>query len=167
MTFHDIWNDPVWSKVIGGLIVIAVSGILGLLGKVSGFPKRFWQPALRKTHAYVSDQSETADIEYPLKYYIEAINDSRKCVAVRVSDYASNAVTLQKFVPNTLQAMMPDGWHPRPNTTDSVALLPNQRCRAWIGIDATKFTKNQVEALEGRIGTLTLTANEKKISFEL
>lgn len=84
-----------------------------------------------------------------------------------VSDYAADAVTLQKFVPDTLQAMMPDGWHPKPNTTDSVALLPNQRCRAWVGIDAKKFTKNQLETLEGKIGTLTLTANGKKIPFKL
>jgi hypothetical protein len=86
---------------------------------------------------------------------------------VSVSDYAADAVTLQKFVPDTLQALMPDGWHPKPNTADSVALLPNQRCRAWVGIDAKKFTKNQVETLEGKIGTLTLTANGKKIPFKL
>jgi hypothetical protein len=167
MRLDDIWNDPVWSKVIGGLIVIAVSGTVGILGRLSGLPKRFWQPTLRKTHGYVSDQSETTGVLYPLKYYIEAINDSRRCIAVRVADYAPSAVTLQKFVPDTLQAMMPDGWHPKPNTTDSVALLPNQRCRAWVGIDATKFTKNQVETLEGKIGTLTLTANGKKVPFVL
>lgn len=167
MKLHDIWNDPVWSKVIGGLIVIVLSAIGGLLAKLSGLPKRFWQPALRKTHGYVSDQSETTGVLYPLKYYIEAINDSGKCVAVRVAAYVPNAVTLQKFVPDTLQAMMLDGWYPRPNTADSVALLPNQRCRAWVGIDATKFTKNQVETLEGKIGTLTLTANGKKVPFAL
>ncbi len=76
MTFHDIWNDPVWSKVIGGLIVIAATGIGGLLGKLSGLPKRFWQPVLRKTKGYVSDQSDNPEVGYPLKYYIEVINDS-------------------------------------------------------------------------------------------
>lgn len=141
--------------------------MLGIVGKLSRLPKRFWQHALRKTHAYVSDQSANPGVSYPLKYYIEAINDSRKCIAVRVSEYTPNTVTLQKFIPDTLQAMMLDGWHPRPNTTDSVALLPNQRCRAWVGIDATRFTKDQVELLEGKIGTLTLTANGKKIPFEI
>jgi len=103
---------------------------------------------------------------YPLKHYIEATNDSRKCVAVRVSDYKPNAVTLQKFIPSTLQIHL-NGWYPKPDSTDSVALLPNQRCRAWIGVDATKFTKLQLDTLEGKIGTLTLTANGKKIPFEL
>ncbi len=167
MTIHDIWNDPVWSKVIGGLIVIAISGVVGLVGKVSGLPKRFWQPALRKTNAYVSDQSAVEGILYPLKYYIEAVNDSRKCIEVRVWDYSPNAVMLQKFVPGSLQAMMPDGWHPKPNATDSVALLPNQRCRAWIAVDATKFTASQVDTLEGKIGVLTLTANGNRIPFKL
>jgi hypothetical protein len=86
---------------------------------------------------------------------------------VRVSDYTPNAVTLQKFIPGTLQVMMSDGWYPRPDPTDSVALLPNQRFRAWVAIDMGKFTKNQVETLVGKIGTLTLTANGKKIPFEL
>jgi hypothetical protein len=167
MTFHDIWVDPVWSKVIGALIFGAVTAIYGLVVKLSGLPKRFWQPALRKTQVYVSDQSAVADILYPMKYYLEAVNDSRKCVAVRLSDFIPNAVTLQKFVPQTLQAYMADGWHPKPNAADTVALLPNQRCRAWVAIDTTKFTKNQIETLEGKIGTLTLIANGKKIPFEL
>jgi hypothetical protein len=167
MTLHDIWIDPVLSKVIGALIVIALGGIYGVVGKLSGLPKRFWEPALRKTHAYASDQSKVVGIGYPLKYYVELINDSRKCVAVRVSDFVPNAVTVQKFIPNTLQAMMSGDWLPSPESIDSVALLPNQRCRAWVGLDATKFTKNQVETLKGKIGTLTLTANGKKIPFEL
>lgn len=31
MTIHDIWNDPVWSKVIGGLIVSLVLTILAAM----------------------------------------------------------------------------------------------------------------------------------------
>lgn len=165
MNLHDVWNDPVGSKVIAGLMVLVVSGLLSGLAK---WPKRLWMPppALRRTHAYSSDQRADPGVSYPLKYYLEAINDSRKCVAVRVSEYQPNAVTLQKFVPDTLQIML-DGWWPRPKTTDSVALLPNQRCRVWIGVDATKFSKADLDKLEGKIGTLVLTANGKKIPFEL
>jgi hypothetical protein len=155
MTLHEIWTDSVWSKVIS-------AAIGGTFSRLIGLPKRFWRPTLRKTKGYVVIHSGA---QYPLKYYLEVENDSKECVAVRVYGYVPNAVTLQKFVPDTLQAWM-SGWQP-PNTTDVVALLPNQRCRAWVGLDA-KFTKSQVETtLEGKMGTLTLTANGKKISFEI
>jgi hypothetical protein len=166
MTFHEIWNDSVWSKVIGALIVIATQGIYGIVGKLSRWPKRFWQPALRRTHAYCSDQATTGAI-FPLKYYVEMINDARKCIAVRVSEYKPNSVTLQKFVPNTLQIELGGTWLPTPHAVDVVAVLPNQRCRAWIGVDATKFTKANVDTLAGKIGTLTITADSKKIQFPL
>ena len=162
MTLHDVWNDPVWSKVIGGVIT---AGILAL-SRVLKWPKRFWPPALRETHAYASDQSATGAM-YPLKYYLEVINDSKKCVAVRVSDYEPDNIKLQKFVPGTLQLMLEGNWFPTPNSTEMLALLPNQRCRAWIGVDAKNFTQADLQRFKGKIGTLTLTANGKKIPFVL
>jgi hypothetical protein len=166
MTFDNIWNDPVWSKVIGGLIVVILTAIAGGISKLSGWPKRFWDPALRKTHAYVSDQSQSG-ASYRLKYYLELVNDSKKCVAVTVSEFGPNTVTLQKFVPNTLQLMIDGNWLPTPNSTEAVALLPRQRCRVWIGIDSAKFTAPQVEGLAARLGTLILTENGKKVPFAL
>ena len=160
MTFHDVWNDPVWSKVIGGVITAVILAISRLLK----WPKRFWVPRLRKTHVHASEQ---AGAMYPLKYYIEVVNDSRKCVEVRVSEFIGNAVSLQKFVQNTLQVMFDGKWFPTDLATETVALLPNQRCRAWIGVDSTKFTRADLERLEGRIGILTLTANGKKLPFHL
>lgn len=120
----------------------------------------------KKKNAYCLDQSNDSSIEYPLKYYVEVINDSRKCVAVRVSEFIPKSVTLQKFIFGTLQVNL-NGWYPRPTPADEVALLPHQRCRAWIGIDTKKFTNQAVDNLEGSIGALTLTANGKKISFDL
>lgn len=146
---------------LGSMLAV---GILACFKRPRQWLLNLRKPKLRRTHAYTSDQPGA---DYPLKYYLEAINDSRKCMAVRVSEFRPLMITLQEFVPDTVQAMMPDGWHPRPNTTDAVALLRNQRCRVWIGIDATKFSRGQIDSLEGRIGTLTLTANGKKIDFPL
>jgi hypothetical protein len=160
--FNWLYANPIFTGIIGSLMAAM---IVGLLAKRSRWMARLRTPPLRKTNAYPTEQTDPG-VVYPLKYYVEAINDSRKCVAVRVSEFKPTAVTLQKFVPDTLQVML-NGWCPRPNTTDSVALLPNQRCRAWIGVDAGKFTKADLERLEGKIGTLTLTADGKKIPFAL
>ncbi len=166
MTLHDFWIDPVWSKVIGGLIVILITGSYTVLARHFDWPLGPWRPALRMMHAYCSDQA-AAGATYPLKYYLEIINDSNKCVAVRVSEYKPDSVTLQQFIPNTLQIELGGKWLPATHSIDAVALLPNQRCCAWIGVDTTKFTKANVETLKGRIGTLTMTANRKRISFKL
>jgi hypothetical protein len=162
---QSVWNDSVWSKVIASLIAAA---LITVVSKLSQWPKRIWKPkpALRKTEAYASDQSTDPTVSYPLKYYLEAVKDSRKCTEVRVTEYMPNVVTLQKFVTNTLQVNL-SGWCPRPLAGESVALLPNQRCRAWIGVDAKKFSKADLEILEGKIGTLILTANGKRIPFEI
>lgn len=162
MTPHDIWIDPVWSKVIGAFIIAAITGI----SRLFGWPKRLWVPKLRKTHAYASDQATTG-ATYPLKYYLELVNDSRKCIEVRVSEYKPSAVTLQKFVPSTLQLFLEGTWLPTPHSIEAVGLLPNQRCRAWIGVDANKHKKEDLERLEGKIGTLILAVNGKKVPFEL
>ena len=50
MTLHDIWIDPVWSKVIGGLIVIVITGVSRLVK----WPKLFWKPALRRFNVVLS-----------------------------------------------------------------------------------------------------------------
>ena len=86
---------------------------------------------------------------------------------VRVSEFVGDAVSLQKFVQSTLQVLFDGKWFPTDLATEAVALLPNQRCRAWIGVDAKKFTKADLERLEGKIGILTLSANGYKIPFRL
>lgn len=160
MTLRDVWNDPVWSKVVGGVITAVIVG----MSKLLKWPKLFWIPRLRKTHVHASEQNGAM---YSLKYYLEIVNDSRRSVEVRVSEFTPDAVSLQKFVQSTLQVMFDGKWFPTELATEAVALLPNQRRRAWIGIDAKKFTKADVERLEGKIGTLTLTANGRKIAFQL
>lgn len=157
-------TNPIASGVLGSLIAAGIISVL-VWTRAKWMPKLF-RPALRKTNAYPSDQSDEPGIQFPLKYYLETINDSRKSIAVRVVEFVPNAVTLQKFVTATVQVMF-DKWCPRPIATDEVALLPNQRCRAWIGVDAKRFTKDDLDRLEGKIGTLVLTANGKRISFNL
>jgi hypothetical protein len=160
MTLHDVWNDSVWSKVIGGVITAVILGS----SRILEWPKRFWVPRLRKTHTHASEQIGAM---YPLKYYLEVVNDSRKCVEVRVSEFVGDAVNLQKFVQSTLQILFDGKWFPTDLATEAVGLLPNQRCRAWVGVDAKKFTKADLERLEGKIGILMLTANGHKIPFRL
>lgn len=162
-SIKNVWLDSVWSKVIASIIF---AGLVALWGWWKGWFARLRKPVLRKTHAYPADQATTG-ATYPLKYYVELINDSQRCSAVRVIDFRENAIKLQKFVPNTLQLMLGGNWLPTPHTVDSVALLPHQRCRVWIGVDATKFTKADLERLEGKLGTLILAANSTEIRFDL
>lgn len=157
-------TNTITSGVIGSLIAAAVVGLL--VWTRDRWVPRIIRPALRKTHAYPSDQSTTG-AAYPLKYYLEVINDSKKCVAVRVAEYIPNTVSLQKFVPDTLQVMLAGNWLPTQHSVESVALLPHQRCRAWVGADPSRFSKADLEKLEGKIGKLILTANGKRIPFNL
>jgi hypothetical protein len=154
------WYDTVFSKVIAGLILTA---ILSIIGERRGWFAKLRKPPLRLIDAY---PTEHPGATFPIKYYVDVINDSRKSVAVRVAGYERDTVSLQKFIPNTLQVMLGGKFLPDTNSVESVAVLPNQRCCAWVGVDS-QFTKAQLGNLKGRIGTLTLTANGKRIAFKL
>jgi hypothetical protein len=104
---------------------------------------------------------------YPLKYHVEMRNDSSKSLEVRLSNYKAKAITLKSsFPPEVMQVRFNNRWFPS-EPTDRVAVLPGQLCRAWIGMDDTKFTEAQLSTARGNIGTLIISANGKQVSFEL
>lgn len=158
-----LWQDSVWSKVIAGIILASLGAIWGSRTRWFGLQG---SSILRKTHAYPSDQS-VKGASYPLKYYVELINDSKKCVEVRVGSFSPDMITLQKLVFGSLQIMLGGQWLPTPDSIDCVALLPNQRCRIWIAADSNKFSTADLEHSVGRIGTLTLRANSKHVDIKL
>lgn len=161
----QLWKDPVWSKVIAAAIVAVVTSVWAAikfhwLGRLKGF----WRPTLTKTNVRLSDQPGKM---YPLKYYVEFRNDLTKCVEVSLSEYRSNKVGLKRFVPNTIQLSLNGSWLPADVGVDRIALLPGQICRAWIGIDETKFNAVQVTALEGSLGVLIVKVNKKAFAVQL
>jgi|ERR1035437_415749 hypothetical protein len=104
---------------------------------------------------------------YPLKYYVEMRNDSSKCIEVRVFNYIPEKINLRSFPPEVMQVRFHTKWFPTDPSTDRVAVLPGQLCKAWIGIDDKKFTEAQVRDATGSIGILIVSANNKHVSFEL
>jgi hypothetical protein len=165
MTMQSIWHDPVWSKVIASAIfaiIVAIAAQLKFdwLKRISNM----WSIKLTITTAYVSSQPGAG---YPLKYYVEMRNDSSKCVAVRILRYDSKAISLKSFPPEIMQVRFHTKWYPTDQGAETVAVLPGQLCRAWIGVDENIFTEAQVNAAKGNIGTLVLSVNRKQFSFEL
>ena len=85
-------------------------------------------------------------------------NSSANCIEVKLTEYISDAVTIKQFVSDVLTVNL-GGWHPRPNGVGQIAVLPGQLFRAWVDVDETKFTREQVEALRGKMGTLVFSIN--------
>jgi len=65
-----------------------------------------------------------------------------------------------------MQVRFHNKWFP-PEPVEKVTVLPGQPCSAWIGLDDGKFNEVQVKAAVKRIGTLVVSGNKKRFSFEL
>jgi hypothetical protein len=162
---NALWNDSVWSKVIASTII----GIIGAGWAAIRYKwwERFselWAIELTMTNHSVSAQPGAG---YPLKYFIEMRNDSSKCIAVRVLSYSPKTITVKSFPPEVMQVRFYAKWFPTDQSAETVAVLPGQLCRAWIGIDEGKFNEAQVKAAAGSIGTLVVSAHKKHFSFQL
>lgn len=157
-----LWNDSVWSKVIAALIIFVASSILSIVTSVK--LKWIWRVKLTMTNRGVSSQPGAG---YPLKYYIEMRNDSVKSIEVKLLSYSPKAISVKSFPPEVMQVRFHSKWFPPDQGADKVAVLPGQLCRAWIGIDEGKFKEEQVKMASGSIGTLVVSANNKRLSFEL
>jgi hypothetical protein len=197
MSPRDVWNDPVWSKVIGTLMA---GGILGIWTRLSGNAGFLWlripvwsallmliagflvsilslsklgrttfasepKVVLGEVFVYPPDSKKT--LTFPLKCHAVFRNESERCIEVRVQGYEPGLVTLQQFVFRVLQVEMKDGWVPEPEATDVIAVLPKQYFRAWVGVDATRFTADIVRKQFGKIGILTLSVNGRPMPFQL
>jgi hypothetical protein len=155
------WNDSVWSKVIAGLIVAV---IVASLKTPRGWILRLLAPKLANVHAWASEQPGAT---YPLKYYVEMRNDSRRMMDVRLLTFSPNTVTLKRFIVDSLQLRLRDEWVPTKHSVERIAVLPGQSCRAWLGVDESKFSKTQLDSLTGKIGKLTVKVNWRSKSFDL
>jgi hypothetical protein len=154
------WNDSVWSKVIAAAIIF-LAGLIG--GRLRSLWREPWSTKLTITNRDIGFKE---DAGYPLKYHVEIRNDSSKVVEVRLADYRANKIPLQSFPPEVMQVRFNNKWFPT-DPVDRVAVLPGQLCRAWVGLDSKKFNEVQAKAAMGTIGTLIVSANRKRFSFEL
>lgn len=176
----QIWNDPVWSKVIGGLIVSLLLAILAamrgrlalatrVLFGVAEVPKAELPIAKPKvTLINVDcppiDQNPAQKLTYPLKCYVEMRNDADYAIDVTMVDYKTNTVPARQIVLGVLQVKF-NRWFPVPDSWDRIAAHPGQQFRAWIAIDEKgSFTNSAINSLRGKIGTLVLSVNGEEIS---
>lgn len=185
------WNDPVWSKVIGGVILAAILAIGGLLAPVrtfllTGSPVPHWMAVLlflilgfemvillalvstrtvRITPVGEVDIVEHPGAHFPLKVYRTMRNDSTDCVEVLLKDYVAKAVSLKKFVTGVLQVKLRE-FCPVEEGVERIPVLPGQQFKAWVGADE-KFTKVQLEQLRGKIGTLVFAVNGRRVEMHL
>jgi hypothetical protein len=172
----ETWNDPVWSKVIAA-VILAVFGSVGIIFN-------WWKAGLRRLLRFIGVRIQSLpnirrvnveipplDLErnptYPIKCYVTLQNASTECAEVRVSEYRERTVTLKRFVFDVLQLDFRGRWFPQPDGVDRIAVLPQQLFRAWVGIDETKFNRDQVNQLRGQIGTLALMVDGKSVDIDL
>jgi hypothetical protein len=173
---QHIWHDPVWSAVIAAIIAAIVLWLANRYLKLLRRLKLFLVRALcgkQTAPVNIVKVGETDVVEdktpgrsYPIKAYCILRNDSVACADVRVADYTAGAVTLKKFLTEVLQAKSRE-WYPDKSGVDRIAVLPGQQFRAWVGADENIFTKDQVERLKGRIGTLILIVNGERMEITL
>lgn len=198
-----LWNDPVWSKVIAGLILAALTAIAGLSWQPLGIwllgatPTPNWilfmmclvlvcettillaiarrrapnPPAVPIHVVPIGDtdvvEDKTPGRGYPLKAYRTMRNDSIQPVDVRVADYRVGTVDLKKFVTDVLQVKLREWFPDKGDGLERVAVLPGQQFKAWVGADEKKYTKDQLDRLRGRIGTLVLMVNGERVDIPL
>lgn len=176
----SIWNDSVWSKVIGGLIVSLILAILAAFRKKRftlamrvlfgrAVPKAELPPSKPKiTVMNVDcppiDPNPPQPLMYPLKCYVEMRNDSADTIDVRMINYKHNTVQAKQIVLGVLQVKF-NRWFPVPDASDRIAAYPGQLFRVWIPMDEKgSFTNSAVNSLRGKIGTLILSVNGEEIS---
>ena len=169
-----LWNDPVWNKVIAGIILLVVTAAGARIANI-----HWWSAIMRWVFRVLSRRyrpaanirvidarPEEAGIGYPLKYRITMLNNTAVAAEVRVAEYRPKRVTLKRLVLEVLQLWFGE-WLPDRDGVDRIAVYPQQQFRAWIGIDESKFNAQQVEALRGQIGTLVLSIDGEAVSIDL
>jgi hypothetical protein len=157
--FMRVWDDPVWSKVIG-------TGIYALLTWAGFMAYKHMKRDLGKALAPQVDVVTANGASYPLKIYVEMRNSSKKCIDVHLVDYKKKNIALQRFTPRTLQLFF-QVWSPEKESVDRIAVYPGQRFRAWLGADPNKHTEQQVRDNLGSIGTLIIAVDGKEVPIEL
>jgi hypothetical protein len=178
--WHDVWTDVVWSKVIAGIILLAISAVLAAMRweTLKRFVAAFlvaWResppvaqmeslpPKISLVQVIATAPAPGPTLTYPVKCYVEMRNDSAGCIDVRLSDYRANRVPAKLKLLNVLQLKFLNAWVPPVVEADRVAVLPQQLFRIWIPIDETRFTADIVNGFIGVIGEVVLLVNEAEI----
>jgi hypothetical protein len=146
-----LWNDAVWSKVIATIILSAGAIVWAFAGR----SLRKWRRgnvSIKVIDTVVFDPDPKKTLVFPLKCYVEMRNESPVSIEVSLSDFEKQSVELKRFVTGVLQVNFNSAWYPSPDGVDRIAVLPRQMFRAWVGIDESKFTAEQVRRLKWQIG---------------
>jgi hypothetical protein len=134
MTLNDIWDDPVWSKVIGAVIFSAGAAIFGLFRKErfklalrvlfghaevpkAALPAFKPKITLMNAHCPPIEPNPPQPLTYPLKCYVEIRNDSTYAIDVRMTDYKRNTVPAKQIVLGVLQVKF-NRWFPVPDASE-------------------------------------------------
>jgi hypothetical protein len=169
-TLSRIWEDSVWSKVIGAAI-FALCG--AIVGSVSASFRKNWWPHVRKLTVQSEpafgvvevNAKENAGEKYPLKCYVILRNDSAFAIDLTVSNYEPLLVKLKSFRAACLRLKLGGNTVPAGHV-DRIAVYPGQQFEAWVGVDETKFSADQVNSHIGNIGKLVLAANGKVVRVQ-
>jgi hypothetical protein len=129
----------------------------------------------RRQSPQVAPNVKTVDVrivldeeaDYPLKVRTIHRNDSAQCIDVRVSEWVPRSVSIKRPFPvEVLQVKLRSEWSPKDCGTDRIAVHPGQLFQAWIGPDE-RFTREQLEGLRKKMGTLVLLVNDRATNIDL
>jgi hypothetical protein len=170
-----IWSDPVWSKVVAGLIVALIVWLIPFTR--SRVAAAFWallhpqkpdvEPVVKVTHVIATPPDGSTRI-FPLKLYVTFRNDSEVMADVRVLSYKSEVFKQRELAEGVLTVeLLQDNFYPRDFAVNRIAVLPKQRFKAWIGLDEVINEASKINSFTGVLGTLTLSINGKTVPFDL
>lgn len=173
--FNKLWNDQVWSKVIAGLIVALIVGLVPFTR--TRLKAVFWallrpqrpdvEPAVTLTHVVATPPDGSIRV-FPLKLYATFRNDSEVMIDVRVLNYKSAFVRQREFAEGVLTIeLLQEHFYPHDIAANRIAVLPKQRFMAWIGVDESANEASKINSFSGVLGTLTLSINGKPTPFDL
>jgi hypothetical protein len=111
-------------------------------------------PVTRKAAVY--DDKLT----YPLKVYVELMNNTAKCSDVKISRWVNGPGVKAEVFGAVLQLWMDDGWFPKPNGRPTLHVPPGERFRLWIAPDKQHSLEEVQRLCDGTgLGALMLRIN--------
>lgn len=173
--FAYLWNDPVWSKVIAGLIVALILWLTPFTR--TRLTAAFWalirsknsvlEPVVNVIHV-IATPPDGSSRTFPLKLYATFRNDSEVMIDVRVLSYKPGFVRQREFAEGVLTVeLRQEHFYPHDIAANRIAVLPKQRFKAWIGVDESTQEASKINSYSGVLGTLTLSINGKPTPFDL
>jgi hypothetical protein len=102
-------------------------------------------------------------LTYPVKVYVELMNNTAECGEVKISRWLSGPGVSAEVFQAVLQLWMGNGWFPKPNGIPRLHVPPGERFRLWIAPDK----QHNLEELQRlcaatALGALTLRVNREE-----